>query len=113
MIKEKEIPIHIREQMIELKSELKLLFGEKIQTIILYGSYATGNYKIDSDIDVLILIADKNTNNYYDQILSITTKYLLRHDLLISFIVRDINFYNEWKESIDLFKSVEAEGIEI
>ena len=33
-------------------------FGDRIRQVILYGSYARGDYNKDSDIDILIVVSD-------------------------------------------------------
>lgn len=42
----------------KLKRYLIETFGDKIREIILYGSYARGDYNKDSDIDILIVVSD-------------------------------------------------------
>lgn len=32
------------------------LFGEKIECIILYGSYARGDFDLESDVDIMVLL---------------------------------------------------------
>jgi uncharacterized protein len=56
-----EIPIQIKEEMKILKEKLKGKLD--VDKIIIFGSYARGNYSHDSDIDVCI-IADKIINNF-------------------------------------------------
>ena len=36
--------------------EVKNLFGGSLRQVILYGSYARGDYREDSDVDVMILV---------------------------------------------------------
>ena len=40
-------------QYIELLSEI---YGNHLKTVILYGSYARGDYTEDSDIDIMVLL---------------------------------------------------------
>ena len=37
-------------------SEIKKIYGTHLRQIILYGSYARGEYGPDSDIDIMILL---------------------------------------------------------
>ena len=42
----------------EVEQKLKAVFHEKLDRIILYGSYARGDYNDESDIDIIVLIQD-------------------------------------------------------
>jgi predicted nucleotidyltransferase len=86
------------------------LTEEPKATLILYGSYARGDYRSDSDIDILILL-DKDKITYEDQkrISSPLYRIELETGILIS-----PNFYskNEWRKRITpFFENVSREGI--
>ena len=36
--------------------EAKRIFGNKLRAVILYGSYARGDFEPDSDIDIMVLL---------------------------------------------------------
>lgn len=36
--------------------ELKKIYGTYLKSVILYGSYARGDYTSDSDIDIMLLV---------------------------------------------------------
>ncbi|MCM1217443.1 MAG: nucleotidyltransferase domain-containing protein [Lachnospiraceae bacterium] len=40
----------------EVNEELIKLFGGKIERVILYGSYARGDFDLESDVDIMILL---------------------------------------------------------
>ena len=40
----------------EVYEELIKLFGKKIERIFLYGSYARGDFNLESDVDIMILL---------------------------------------------------------
>ena len=42
----------------EIKKYLIESFEDKVKKVILYGSYARGDYNKDSDIDILIVVSD-------------------------------------------------------
>ena len=37
-------------------SEIKAIYGSHLQKVILYGSYARGDFRPDSDVDIMILL---------------------------------------------------------
>ena len=42
-----------------VKEQLQLLYGDRLAKVILYGSYARGDFHEESDIDFLIVLKDK------------------------------------------------------
>ena len=41
--------------LLNFSTQVKDILGDKLTKIILYGSYARGDYKENSDIDIMIL----------------------------------------------------------
>jgi predicted nucleotidyltransferase len=81
------------------------------EKIILFGSYARGDNKVDSDIDILIIM--KNLNNEREITRSLY-KSLLNEDITIpiDLIAIDIEKYNKLKNKNGyIFKSIEKEGV--
>jgi predicted nucleotidyltransferase len=83
----KKIPQKIKKILAEVKSCLKNIYGDKLKDIILYGSYARGDFAKGSDIDLIILLEDMKEpyaerNNYFNAIWELDLKY----DTLISII---------------------------
>jgi predicted nucleotidyltransferase len=69
----------------ELKKELAEVLGEQLIAVRLYGSYARGEERADSDIDVLVLV--RQIDNYGALIQRTSTAVAsipLRHDAVIS-----------------------------
>ncbi|MBM4275342.1 MAG: nucleotidyltransferase domain-containing protein [Deltaproteobacteria bacterium] len=50
----RKLPLAVDSALDELRKYLIELYGEKLEGIYLYGSYARGDYRADSDVDVLI-----------------------------------------------------------
>ena len=47
----------IQDELGEFLTDVRSLFGEKLKSVIVYGSYARGDYNEHSDIDVMILVS--------------------------------------------------------
>src|SRR6185295_1086397 len=50
------LPDHIREVVLKLESGLKELYGDRFRGLLLYGSYARGDAREGSDVDLLLLL---------------------------------------------------------
>lgn len=49
----------VQQVLKKLKRELIRIYGEQVDSIILYGSQARGDAREDSDIDVLLVLRDE------------------------------------------------------
>ena len=54
-------------------NEIKQIYGTHLRQIILYGSYARGDFRPDSDIDIMILLdlSDLELKAYSQKLLSL------------------------------------------
>ena len=70
----------------EFKAALQALDCNRLNEIILYGSYAQGDYKEESDIDLMVLLDDDQVNTCVEsrKMMNIETDFLLRYGLQIS-----------------------------
>ncbi len=70
----------------EFKRELNEILGDKLVDVILFGSYARGDYTEESDIDVLIMVKDKPTIEEENKISKLCLKFLIKYNIIISAI---------------------------
>ena len=91
----------------EFVKTLKGRYGDRIKKIILFGSYARGDYDEESDIDILI-IGDIPQR----EISFLSAEILLKYGEVISAIVETPKEFERLKDSF-FHKNVLKEGIEI
>ncbi|WP_421828424.1 nucleotidyltransferase domain-containing protein [Larkinella sp.] len=74
------IPATIQSLLYTVKARLEAWYKNRLDRIILYGSYARGDYHEESDIDLLIILKDKNVSRLQE----INDLVALKYDLMIS-----------------------------
>jgi predicted nucleotidyltransferase len=78
----------------QIKAYLRQRFGDGIEAILLYGSYARGCAKPESDIDILVVVRDALKPTEVRQSLSdLLYDILLEHGELVSVIVLPRSLY--------------------
>ena len=77
----------IREILREFRQEVEKLYGKRLKSIILYGSWARGDATVDSDIDLLIILEGKIApGREIDRMIDIITELNLKHGVLLSVV---------------------------
>ena len=99
----------------EYIKELVAIYGNHLKKIILYGSYARGDYRDDSDIDIMILlnISDIEAKSYQESLSEITFNYNFDFDMDINPIAHSEEVFNKWRNAYPFFKNIEKDGITI
>ena len=97
----------------ELESGLKQIYGQSLKKIILYGSYAREQQKPGSDLDLMILLDLKENDIYkYDNaVLELTVDLTTRYGIFVSVVKNNIEFFDEWVDTLPYFKNVMTEGV--
>ena len=99
----------------EFADGIKIIFGERLVDIILFGSYARGDYENGSDVDIAILADIRReeeklfTNDIITLISEIDIKF--NYTVLLSPILISNDFYVEWRETIPFYQALLNEGV--
>lgn len=109
------IPNNIRNIIDEFVKGVKEILGNRAKKIILYGSYARGDYNGKSDIDIMILtdLTENEIANYRDKILDFAydIEWDNDFDIDISPLVKNIDNYNKRIDVIPFYMNVQKEGV--
>ena len=110
-----KIPEKIEKSIQKFVLEANKMFGNRIKKIILYGSYARGDYKKDSDIDIMILtdLKDDEISEYRDKIweFAYNIEFDNNFDINLSPLIKNIDKFNYWLEALPFYINVQNEGV--
>ena len=109
----KKIPNNINIALEKLIKGVQEIFGNKAKKVILYGSYARGDFNKHSDVDVMILtdVPEEKIFEYKDKIWDYAYDIDLEYDVLFSVLVKNIKTYNEWLDYSLFYMNVQKEGV--
>lgn len=95
--------------------ELLKVYGKHLQTVLLYGSYARGDYSVDSDIDIMILLdlQELEIKSYRHQLSEITYEFNMEHDIDIKPIAKSEEHFEKWVETYPFYANVKREGVKL
>ena len=93
----------------EFISGVKEILGNHLKKIILYGSYARGDYNKSSDVDIMILtdLSYEEIEKYRDDISDISFDIELEKGVIISPIIKNIDKYNARVNVVPFYTNVE------
>ena len=92
---------------------MKKIFGVYLSKIIVYGSYARGNYQDNSDVDVMVLVKlpeieiKKLENDVYD----IAFEIEMDTGIDISPIIKNEAQYEYWVDVLPFYRNIREEGV--
>ena len=94
-------------------SQVSNLIGNRLKKVILYGSYARGDYGKNSDIDIMVLTGfnDEELVEYRMKIRDLACDLELKNDIIISPIVRNFEKYNNRIIVIPFYMNVQKQGV--
>jgi len=96
-------------------SAAKEVLGDKLEKVILFGSYARGDYDEESDIDIMIIsdIVPEDANATCDEICDLLGYLTLEYGILVSLIMTCSSIYHRYKDYSGFYRNVQKDGVEL
>ena len=109
------MPTNITDIMQQFASSLRKLLGNTLDSVIVYGSYARGDYSELSDIDVMILVTltEEKIKKISDEISDTAFEYLMKFGVDISPVVTNIDHFTYWVDNLPYYRNVRDEGVRL
>lgn len=91
------------------------MYGEKLIKVILYGSYARGDYNSESDIDI-VAIVQGNREQLQQQLKKVwnhTADLELGYETILSATVVPYEELQKYRDDLPYYRNILNEGVEI
>jgi predicted nucleotidyltransferase len=81
----------------EFKTALQTIYGDRLRDVVLYGSYARGDYDDESDIDLMVLLNDEHVNTYAEifRLSDLTMDFTIRYGIAVSVLPTPAKRYHQ------------------
>jgi predicted nucleotidyltransferase len=106
-------------QLEQIKNEVSIgilnALGSRLHKVILYGSYARGDYNDDSDIDIMVLadIDEDKMSNYRNEIDLIANRVSLEYDALVTISLKSRQLFYNRLGILPFYQNVIKDGVEL
>ena len=99
-------------QYVEVVREI---YGDRLKSVILYGSYARGDFRPDSDIDIMILAywTEMEIEEFGRQLSWSTYDFNEEHETDIKPIAKSAAHFKKWQGVYPFYTNVQQEGVEL
>ena len=97
----------------EYVEEVSKIYGEYLKSVILYGSYARGDFEKDSDIDIMVLldIPQEEISKARKQISDISDQFDLDHDVVLAPVIQNYHMFQQYMPASKFYQNVQKEGV--
>ena len=107
------MPKNVNKEIQAFVNQVKEILGKRLKKVILYGSYARGDYNKQSDVDIMILtdLSFEEIEEYRDRISDIAYDIELDTGIILSPVIKNIEKYKLRISFVPFYKNVEREGV--
>lgn len=110
-----DMPNSIRSIVYGFSVNLRELLGNELSKVILYGSYARGDFEENSDVDVMILVKSsaEDIERIEEPIFDLAFDIEMKYGIHISPIIKNEDQFEYWVDVVPFYRNVRDEGVEI
>lgn len=103
---------HILRELVKIYQSV---YGEQLVKIVLYGSYARGDYDSESDVDIAALVhGDREMlQEQLRQVWNVSSDLELEFGTILSPTVIPYEEYEQYRNDLPYYRNIAKEGVEI
>ena len=109
------MPVYISNIIQDFAKSVRKMLGNSLDSVIVYGSYARGDYSELSDIDVMLLVSlgEVEIKKISDQISDLAFDFMMKYGVDISPVITNIEHFNYWVDNLPYYRNVRDEGVRL
>ena len=99
----------------EYVAAVQKIYGSHLKQVILYGSYARGDFTKDSDIDLMLLVDldEDKLEPFSDALSELGFDYNVKYGIWMMPVVKNIKNFRRWNTVYPFYKNVKTEGVSL
>ena len=107
------MPDRIYDIICQFSQQLKDIMGSQLIKVIVYGSYARGDFNSKSDVDVMILVkmSDSEIKKIENQVYDLAFDIEMDTGIDIYPIIKNENQYEYWLDTLTFYKNIHEQGM--
>ena len=109
------MPVYISNIIQDFAKSVRKMLGNSLDSVIVYGSYARGDYSELSDIDVMLLVSlgEEEIKEISDQISDLAFDFMMKYGVDISPVITNVDHFNYWVDNLPFYRNVRDEGVRL
>jgi len=99
----------------EVSRKAQELLGDSLRNIILFGSYARGDYDGESDIDIMVLadVKEDEIRPFERKLVRIAGDIGLDNDIMVCILLNNKTLFEERLPILPFYQNVMNDGVQI
>ena len=89
------------------------ILGDRLHSVILYGSHARGDFDDESDVDIMVL-ADLKEDEMWEmqmEMCDVSSAVSLENDVTVCALLKDRRFFVSHVDTLPFYRNVITEGV--
>ena len=110
--KREEVAKLLDELLKKLRFNIEDVIKSDLSEVILYGSYARGDFDEESDIDIAVIVDSSREllRKYRKGLVEIMSNASLEYDVVVNISCIPLKDFEEYKEVLPYYRNIDSEG---
>ena len=87
------------------------IYGDLVESIVLFGSTARGTDSAESDVDIAVIVRSPVPKEIEERMLDLVVDLGLACNKVLSVVSIDQARYAEWKDTLPFYRNTQKEGV--